>query len=123
MFTQMKKSLFIIISLLSFSFAACSNSVPYIKNDNFIKPNIWDAPEIKVKNLSEGQKKIYSELGAPSYILVYKEAVSGKEEPREVHEWIYEKNDNLLWFVDGILTDKIAVEVPGLRKGIFSWQQ
>lgn len=118
--TKFFYALFVIITAISFFAISCSNNVSYIKNGKFIKPNIWDNPEIKISKLSDVQKKIYADLGKPSYILVYKEAVPGREKPRKIEEWVYEDTDKLLWFVEGNLKDDIPVQVPGLRKSIFA---
>ncbi|RMF94950.1 MAG: hypothetical protein D6734_06620 [Candidatus Schekmanbacteria bacterium] len=109
-----------LIIILTLLLSACANNVSYIKKGKFVKPNIWEKPVLKEKKLSAIQKKIYDELGPPSYILVYKEAVSGKEKPRKVEEWVYKEKDKFLWFVEGNLVKDIPVQVPGLRKSIFS---
>ncbi len=110
----------LVLATFFFFSTGCFNNVSYIDKGKFIKPNIWEKPLIDADELSGAQKKIYGELGSPTYILVYREAVSGREKPRKVEEWVYEKRDKFLWFVEGKLTDEIPVQVPGLRKSIFS---
>src|SRR3989338_2779105 len=100
-----KFSFLILISFSLFLFSGCFNSVRYLKSGTFKKPNIWEKVIIKESKLSPDQKKIFSENGNPSYILIFPEARSDNENKKPVHEWVYEKEEKFFWFVDGSLVD------------------
>ena len=102
--------LFVTVNALNLP--GCSDSVKYIKKGVFIKPYIWEKVEINTEKISSDQKKIFTENGPPTYILVYSEANSEEKKGSPVHEWVYEKEEKFFWFVDGSLVDYIAVTPP-----------
>jgi hypothetical protein len=66
----------------------------------------WSGGTIKASKLSDDEAAVYQELGEPDAIRFFR----AMETRQKVYEWIYVKQDQLVWFEDNKRVEYVAVD-------------
>jgi uncharacterized protein YaeQ len=68
--------------------------------------NRWTGGTFKASKLSDDEAAVYAELGEPDAIRFFR-ALHTRQ---RVYEWIYEEQEQIVWFVDGKRVEYVAVD-------------
>lgn len=96
------------LALVSLSLVACGTQAPYMRGWNLSPRHThrWMGGEIKTHKLSDDEKSVYTELGPPQTIRLFR-ALHTRQ---RVYEWLYEESAQTVWFVDGKRVDYVVVD-------------
>lgn len=76
------------------------------------KTHRWTGGTVKADRLSEDEAAVYRQLGAPDVIRYFR-ALHTRQ---QVYEWIYDEQDQVIWFVAGKRVDYVAVDTNTSRQ-------
>jgi hypothetical protein len=87
----------------------CTFKPAYLQGEKTDVPNRWRVQEITPSRLTEDQRQVFEQRGAPTYVRFYREV----ETRKPVYTWIYvnpEASVDVIWFVEGQRLDYTAVD-------------
>lgn len=101
------------LGLVSLYLVACSAQAPYMRGWDLAprQTHRWIGGEIKADKLSDDEKALYTELGAPHTIRFFR-ALHTRQ---QVYQWHYEPSGQIVWFVDGKRVDYVTVDAGTSR--------
>ncbi len=111
--------------------SGCSRHPDFIREGRYLNENKWAVTELKPSELSEDQAAAYEALGPPDYVRFF-DALRPRREwrvgwlkkgvdatfgrpfqkrgaKRPIAVWVYEEEEELLFFVEGKRVDYVAV--------------
>lgn len=88
--------------------AGCTPQASYMRRWQPVEriSNRWAGGEIRENKLSADETAVFEELGTPDVIRLFRRAQTRER----VYEWIYESNDQVVWFVEGERVDYVVVD-------------
>ena len=102
------------IAVLICGVAGCGVQAPYMKGWDPVEdiPNRWTNGTINADRLSEDERGVFEEFGAPDALRFFRTV-----ETREtVFEWIYTEPFRTVWFVSGARVDYATVDTNLSRR-------
>ena len=94
--------------------AGCGVQAPYMKGWDPAAdiPNRWTNGTINANRLSEDERGVFDEFGAPDALRFFRTV-----ETREpVYEWIYTEPFRAVWFISGTRVDYVTVDTNLSRR-------
>jgi hypothetical protein len=94
----------IILTLL----VGCSTQAGYMRGWQPVERvgHRWTGGTLREQRLSEDEAAVFAELGTPEAIRFFRSTLTRQR----VYAWIYEKNEQIVWFVDGQRVEYVAVD-------------
>ena len=102
------------MAVLICALAGCGVQAPYMKGWDPVEdiPNRWTNGTINADRLSEDERGVFEEFGAPDALRFFRTV-----ETREpVYEWIYTEPFRTVWFVSGARVDYATVDTNLSRR-------
>lgn len=97
-------------------FMGCTAQASYMRgwSQEATQGHRWTGGTLKPDKLSEDEATAYQKLGAPGTIRYFR-ALHTRQ---PVYEWLYDDQDEIIWFVEGKRVEYVAVDTnpSGLRK-------
>lgn len=88
--------------------AGCTPQASYMRKWQPVEriANRWAGGEIRAGKLTADETAVFEELGTPDVIRLFRRAQTRER----IYEWIYESENQAVWFVEGERVDYVVVD-------------